>query len=122
MRGRQIPDAQTGAMLTAQDWLERRPWAGSCNPFSRFDSQLLPTVLTTEWRYVDRAPRPEATFNAHHIYHRLAHLDAAEPLRFRFDGDAQELFVAWLTDLEGKLRSLGLHPAPTVSDRFWVFA
>jgi putative DNA primase/helicase len=45
------------------------------------------------------------------MYHRLAHLDATQPLRFRFDGDSQELFVAWLTDLEGKLRDVGLHPA-----------
>jgi len=45
------------------------------------------------------------------MYHRLAHLDAAQPFRFRFDGDAQELFVAWLTDLEGRLRAVGVHPA-----------
>jgi putative DNA primase/helicase len=71
------------------------------------------TLAFTErlWRYVDRTPRPEAISNAQRIYHRLAHLDAAQPLRFRFDGDAQALFVAWLTELERKLRSIGLHPA-----------
>jgi putative DNA primase/helicase len=64
-----------------------------------------------DWRYVDRAPRGEAISNAERMYHRLAHLDAAQPLRFRFDGGAQELFVAWLSDLEGKLRGTGSHPA-----------
>src|SRR5262249_6297402 len=40
-----------------------------------------------------------------------ANLDAADPLRFRFAPDAQELFKAYLTELEEKLRSNGLHPA-----------
>jgi hypothetical protein len=64
-----------------------------------------------DWRYIDRAPRQETIQDALQMYDRLAHLDAAQPLRFRFDGEAQELFVAWLTDLEGKLRGVGLHPA-----------
>jgi hypothetical protein len=64
-----------------------------------------------DWHYVDRAPRREAISNAQRMYERLAHLDAAQPLRFRFDDIAQELFVAWLTELEGKLRGGGLHPA-----------
>jgi Protein of unknown function (DUF3987) len=76
----------------------------------RFQVLVYPDI-PQDWRYVDRAPRREAISNAQHMYHRLAPLDAAQPLRFRFDGDAQELFVAWLTDLEGKLRGVGLHPA-----------
>jgi Protein of unknown function (DUF3987) len=76
----------------------------------RFQVLVYPDI-PPDWRYVDRAPCPEAISNAQHIYHRLAHLDAAQPLRFRFDHDAQKLFVAWLTDLESKLRSVGLHPA-----------
>jgi putative DNA primase/helicase len=67
--------------------------------------------ISTDWRYVDRAPRREAISSSQLMYHRLAHLDAAQPLRFRFDDDSQELFVAWLTELEGKLRDVGLHPA-----------
>ena len=78
--------------------------------FQRFQVLVYPDI-PQDWRYVDRAPRPEAISNAQQIYHRLTHLDAAQPLRFRFDRDAQELFVAWLTDLEGKLRGVGLHPA-----------
>jgi len=76
----------------------------------RFQVLVYPDI-PQGWRYVDRAPRTEAISKAQHIYHRLAHLDVTQPLRFRFDGDAQQLFVAWLTDLEGKLRGVGLHPA-----------
>jgi len=76
----------------------------------RFQVLVYPDI-PQDWRYVDRAPRQDAISNAQHMYHRLAHLDAAQPLRFRFDSDAQDLFVAWLTDLEGKLRGIGLHPA-----------
>ena len=76
----------------------------------RFQVLVYPDIQQ-DWRYVDRPPRPEAISNGEHMYHRLAHLDAAQPLRFRFDGGAQELFVAWLTDLEGKLRGASLHPA-----------
>jgi putative DNA primase/helicase len=76
----------------------------------RFQVLVYPDI-STDWRYVDRAPRREAISSSQLMYHRLAHLDAAQPLRFRFDGDSQELFVAWLTDLEGKLRDVGLHPA-----------
>jgi len=75
----------------------------------RFQVLVYPDI-PQHWRYVDRAPRGDAISNAQHMYHRLAHLDAAQPL-LRFDGDAQELFVAWLTDLEGKLRGVGLHRA-----------
>jgi len=76
----------------------------------RFQLLVYPDI-PQDWHYVDRPPRLEAISNAQRMYHRLAHLDAAQPSRFRFAGDAQELFVAWLTDLEGKLRAVGLHPA-----------
>ena len=45
------------------------------------------------------------------MYARLADMDAAQAPTFRFDQQAQELFVAWVTELEGKLRGIGLHPA-----------
>jgi putative DNA primase/helicase len=76
----------------------------------RFQLLVYPDVPGS-WRYIDRPPQREATVEAEQIYHRLAHLDAADPLRFRFAPDAQELFIAFLTELEGKLRSNGLHPA-----------
>src|SRR5260370_34507304 len=76
----------------------------------RFQVLVYPDI-PQNWRYVDRVPPREAILSAQHIYHRLAHLDAAQPLRFRFDAEAQELFVAWLSDLESQLRGVGLHPA-----------
>jgi putative DNA primase/helicase len=76
----------------------------------RFQVLVYPDI-PQNWRYVDRAPRPEAIATAERIYHRLAHADASQPPRFRFNCDAQELFIAWLSELEGKLRGVGLHPA-----------
>ncbi|MGZ3303933.1 MAG: DUF3987 domain-containing protein, partial [Isosphaeraceae bacterium] len=37
--------------------------------------------------------------------------DSDSPLRFRFDPEAQQLFVEWLADLESKLRGSELHAA-----------
>jgi hypothetical protein len=78
--------------------------------FQRFQVLVYPDA-PRDWQYIDRAPNSEAIERAEQVYQRLAHLDAADPLRFRFELDAQELFVAWLTDLEGKLRADDLHPA-----------
>lgn len=63
------------------------------------------------WRYVDRPPNSEAVSTAQQTYDRLARLDPAQPMRFRFHPEGQELFVAWLTELEDKVRSGALHPA-----------
>jgi len=47
---------------------------------------------------------------AEKLYRRLAHLDAgATPVSYA--PDSQELFVVWLTELEGKVRANDLHPA-----------
>jgi putative DNA primase/helicase len=64
-----------------------------------------------DWHYLDRRPNSAAISNAHDAYSRLAHMDGAEPLRMRFLSDAQELFIAWLTELEAKCRGIELHPA-----------
>jgi len=63
------------------------------------------------WRYVDRAPRPETSSGAEQLFARLTNMDASQQSAYRFGADAQELFVAWLTELEHKLRSGDLHPA-----------
>ncbi len=76
----------------------------------RFQVLVYPDI-PRHWHYVDRAPHREAISNAQKMYHRLAHMDVAEPPRLRFECDAQELFVAWLTDLEKQLRGIELHPA-----------
>lgn len=78
--------------------------------FQRFQILVYPDTQP-DWRYIDRPPNSKAIARAENIYGRLAHLDADNPLRFRFAPDAQELFIEWLTDLEGKLRTDGLHPA-----------
>jgi putative DNA primase/helicase len=61
------------------------------------------------WQYVDRPPHAEQRVES--IFRELLKLDPENPLRFRFDPDAQELFVRWLTELEAKLRSTELHAA-----------
>jgi hypothetical protein len=51
----------------------------------RFQVLVHPDI-PQNWRYVDRAPHRTAISNAQRMYDRLAHLDAAHPVRFRFDG------------------------------------
>jgi putative DNA primase/helicase len=76
----------------------------------RFQILVYPDI-PKEWRYVDRSPKCEAISNAEQVYRRLASLDVTQPRRLRFEPEAQELFVAWLTDLEEKLRGIELHAA-----------
>jgi putative DNA primase/helicase len=64
-----------------------------------------------DWTYVDRAPDQASSQKAADIFHALVAMKAEEPARFRFDADAQELFVAWLEELENKIRGGELHPA-----------
>jgi hypothetical protein len=78
--------------------------------FQRFQVLIYPDALQ-EWCYVDRAPNRLAEVEASRIYHRLAHMDVDQPLTLRFDPAAQELFVAWLTELESKVRTFGMHVA-----------
>lgn len=67
--------------------------------------------LPRDWHYIDRPPRADLQAQAEAAMRRLVDLDPAEPVRFRFEDDAQELFVAWLSELESKIRSGDLHPA-----------
>ena len=78
--------------------------------FQRFQVLVFPDIPKS-WRYVDRSPDSAAIEGAERLYRRVTQLEAANPLRFHFAADAQELFVDWLTDLEGKLRGDDLHPA-----------
>jgi putative DNA primase/helicase len=64
-----------------------------------------------DWDYTDRPPDAAAGEKVALIFRRLLDLDAENPARFRFAPDAQQLFVAWLTELEAKVRGEGLHPA-----------
>ena len=64
-----------------------------------------------EWNYIDRTPSAASEEIASRLFRRLVTLDSEDPLRFRFDPEAQQLFVEWLSDLESKLRRGELHPA-----------
>ena len=64
-----------------------------------------------DWRYVDRKPNAACEETAAQVFRRLVQMDCDNPLRFRFDPEAQQLFVEWLADLESKVRGGELHAA-----------
>lgn len=63
------------------------------------------------WTYVDRPPNTASEEQAARAFRKLVELDAANPKRFRFTPEAQELLVEWLKELELKVRGDELHPA-----------
>jgi putative DNA primase/helicase len=67
--------------------------------------------MPPDWRYTDREPNAAAEEVASRVFCGLAQLDSDNPPRFRFDPEAQQLFIEWLADLETKLRSGLLHDA-----------
>jgi len=85
----------------------------------RFQLAVFPDPLP-EWRHVDRWPDVDARARAFAIYRQLASLDLAtveaeeltpeERPFLRFAPDAQELFDAWRSELEAKLRGDDDHP------------
>ena len=64
-----------------------------------------------EWTYIDRMHDATAQHIAEAVYQRLLHLDVDNPLRLKFSPDAQQMFVAWLTASERKVRSMDTMPA-----------
>jgi hypothetical protein len=76
----------------------------------RFQVLSYPDV-SRDWQYVDRPPNVAAATGAQQLCSKLTSLDAEEPPLFRFDDDAQQLFIAWLGELEAKVRDDVLHPA-----------
>ncbi len=76
----------------------------------RFQLLIWPDAAAA-WKYIDRPPDARALTVAKEIYRRLSEMDAECPARLRFAPDAQELFIAWLRELEAKVRSDELHPA-----------
>lgn len=60
---------------------------------------------------IDRCPNQAAIASAEAVYRRLAAIDPPSVPRFRFAEDAQQLFIAWLIELEQRLRDASLHPA-----------
>src|SRR5215472_2961362 len=63
-----------------------------------------------DWNYVDRAP-DAASEQAARVFRKVVEMDAENAARFRFDPDAQELFIEWLAELEAKIRGDELHAA-----------
>lgn len=63
------------------------------------------------WKYVDRTPNAEAEQAAERIFSKLLDLESHPRPTFRFDAEAQSLFVEWLGTLEEKLRCEEVHPA-----------
>jgi putative DNA primase/helicase len=61
--------------------------------------------------YVDRAPDLASEDQATRVFRKLVGLDPENPMRYRFDPDAQVFFAEWLTRLEHKVRGDELHPA-----------
>jgi putative DNA primase/helicase len=67
--------------------------------------------MDPEWAPVNKPANESAESEAESVFRRVIELDAETPKRFFFDGDAQELFWAWLAELEAKVRGNELHPA-----------
>jgi hypothetical protein len=64
------------------------------------------------WKLIDRIPDPEAESKARLVFERLAALSSDSPKVLQFSPQGQELFDAWITELESaKLRSDALAPA-----------
>lgn len=63
-----------------------------------------------DWSYRDFLPAAAAMKTAETVYRRIAEMEADRPLRLKFAPDAQALFVAWLTDLETRLRADEISP------------
>ena len=76
----------------------------------RFQVLVWPDTAS-DWRYVDRPADAACQQRAEQVFRSLIELDAEAPARFQFDAGAQELFVAWLEELETKVRGEELHPA-----------
>lgn len=69
----------------------------------RFQLLVWPNART-DYRYVDQAPDATAAERAAEVYRRISTLDAETPLRLQFDEEAQRMFIAWITDLETRIR------------------
>ena len=77
----------------------------------RFQILVWPDVQRS-WKNIDRVPNHTAILAVEKIFTTLANLSADVPIVLRFSAEAQQLFDAWRTELEAKVRGEGnLHPA-----------
>ncbi|MBZ5643434.1 MAG: DUF3987 domain-containing protein [Acidobacteriia bacterium] len=63
------------------------------------------------WTYVDRPPDAASEQQVEQVFRKLVQLNVESPKVLHFSTEAQELFVAWLEELERKVRSDDIHPA-----------
>ncbi len=60
---------------------------------------------SARWRNVDRLPNHSAIQRVTGIFESITRIDPDHPLRFKLSEDGQELFNAWLSELEHRLRA-----------------
>lgn len=75
----------------------------------RFQLAVWPDATPT-WRNVDRCPDLDAADEVFRLVLALAECTPAEPTVARFDEAGQEIFDAWRSDLEHRVRRGDLHP------------
>jgi putative DNA primase/helicase len=80
---------------------------GNDGLIQRFQLLVWPDA-PAKWKYVDRPPLRN---HIGALIERLSSMDAEEPAQYQFDAAAQDLFVAWLGDLESRIRENTMHPA-----------
>ncbi len=83
---------------------------GNDGLIQRFQLLVWPDTESV-WMYVDRAPDTDSEECAERVFRMLVELNVENPKRLHFSPEAQELFVAWLKELEEKVRGNELHPA-----------
>jgi putative DNA primase/helicase len=79
--------------------------------FQRFQVMVWPDS-PRDWRLVDRPPNQAALHTAELVFTGLAKQSDDDPILMHFAPDAQELFFAWLSELEKKKvrNSVGIPP------------
>lgn len=83
---------------------------GNDGLMQRFQVLVWPDT-SPEWRFIDRPPNQAAESQVEQIFRVLVGLDSSTATRYRFDVEAQALFIEWLTELEEKIRGGELHHA-----------
>jgi hypothetical protein len=63
------------------------------------------------WEDIDRVPDIRAEQSVDAVMESIVKISPADPLRFRFSAEGQELFSAWRKELEVRLRAGSLSPA-----------
>ncbi len=76
----------------------------------RFQMMVYPDI-SKSWKYVDEYPSKHAKDRVNEVFERLAIVEANEQIKLRFDAEAQNIFIEWLTEHEKKIRKGGMHPA-----------